>query len=175
MSIEDWGSIGEIVGALATILTLIYLSLQIRQNNIQSKSEALRVATQTWVDQQRSVFETQEKVAFIRKAMTDYDALSQDEKGLFFGILLGYVAPFANIYDKYQAGLMEEDTYQSIEAAFISVVTTPGAKACINSFEEHTKLPPYIMRYVNGDLDGTGIPPMTESFDFMLTSTGSDT
>ena len=175
MSIDELGSVGEIVGAIATILTLIYLSLQIRQSNIQTKSEAHRVATQAWVDQQRSVFETPEKVAFMRKAMTDYDSLSQDEKGVFFGILLGYIAPFANIYDKFQAGLMEPAAYQSIEEAFTSVFTTPGARACINSFEEHTMLPPYIMKYVNGDLKGRTIPPMTESFDFMIAEAGRDT
>ncbi len=32
MTIQDWGAIGEIIGAIATIATLIYLATQIRQN-----------------------------------------------------------------------------------------------------------------------------------------------
>ena len=32
MSIQDIGSIGELVGALAVIISLIYLATQIRQN-----------------------------------------------------------------------------------------------------------------------------------------------
>lgn len=30
MSIQDWGAIGELVGALAVVATLIYLSIQIK-------------------------------------------------------------------------------------------------------------------------------------------------
>ena len=32
MSLEDWASIAEIVGALAVVLTLAYLAVQVRQN-----------------------------------------------------------------------------------------------------------------------------------------------
>ncbi len=35
MSIQDWGAIGEIVGALAVVASLIYLAAQIRQNTRQ--------------------------------------------------------------------------------------------------------------------------------------------
>ena len=32
MSLQDWGAIGEMVGALAVVITLIYLTKQIQQN-----------------------------------------------------------------------------------------------------------------------------------------------
>ena len=32
VTIQDWGSVGEIVGAVATMATLLYLTTQIRQN-----------------------------------------------------------------------------------------------------------------------------------------------
>ena len=35
MSIQDWGAIGEIVGALAVVASLIYLAVQIRQSTRQ--------------------------------------------------------------------------------------------------------------------------------------------
>ena len=35
MSIQDWGAIGEIVGAIAVVASLIYLAIQIRQNTAQ--------------------------------------------------------------------------------------------------------------------------------------------
>ena len=39
MSIQDWAAIGEIVGAIAVIVTLIYLATQIRQNTRQIRCE----------------------------------------------------------------------------------------------------------------------------------------
>ena len=35
MTIQDWGAIGEIIGALAVVASLIYLAMQIRQNTRQ--------------------------------------------------------------------------------------------------------------------------------------------
>ncbi len=32
MTIQDWGAIGELIGGVAVIATLVYLSMQIRQN-----------------------------------------------------------------------------------------------------------------------------------------------
>ena len=162
------GAIGEIVSAFAVIVTLFYLAFQIRQTNVQTKSEALRIAIQAWVDQQRRAFETEEDVAFMRKAMNNYKNLSQDEKGRFFGVLLGYIAPFSNIREKHLAGLMDESAFHSVEEAFANVVTSPGARDCIESFQRHTALPTYIMEYVRGNEPArTKILPMSETFDFV--------
>jgi len=35
MSIQDWGAIGEIIGAIAVVASLVYLAAQIRQNTQQ--------------------------------------------------------------------------------------------------------------------------------------------
>jgi hypothetical protein len=40
MTIQDWGAIGEIVAALGVIGSLLYLSLQIRQNNAYIRAQA---------------------------------------------------------------------------------------------------------------------------------------
>ena len=39
MTIQDLGSIGELVAAMATLGTLIYLALQIRQNSQTVKAQ----------------------------------------------------------------------------------------------------------------------------------------
>ena len=42
MTIQDWGAIGEIVGGIGVILTLIYLATQIRQNSKLIASASLQ-------------------------------------------------------------------------------------------------------------------------------------
>ena len=41
MTIQDLGSIGELVAALATVATLAYLAIQIRQNTLQLEQSTL--------------------------------------------------------------------------------------------------------------------------------------
>ncbi len=168
MSIQDWGAIGEILGALAVFLSLGYLALQIRHSNIQAKAESLRTATQAWVDQQQKAFDSEEKVAFMRRALHDYGGLSNDEQGKLWAILLGYIAPFDNLYNQYHAGLLRKEVFESIEGAFISIVTSPGAKDCLESFHESAPLPEYLMLYISGVEQGANaVKPMSETYVFL--------
>ncbi len=41
MTISELGSLGEIIGAVATVATLLYLSLQIRANTLATKRQSL--------------------------------------------------------------------------------------------------------------------------------------
>lgn len=49
MTIQDWGAIGELVGGLAIIISLIYVGLQIRQSTLASKAEAHRAYTDNYI------------------------------------------------------------------------------------------------------------------------------
>ena len=55
MTIQDWGAIGEIAGALLVGFTLIYLAIQLRQNTISVETSASR-SDRVWrclVDRER--------------------------------------------------------------------------------------------------------------------------
>lgn len=45
MSIQDWGAIGEILGAVGVILTLLYLAIQIRQNTHATRAASHHAVT----------------------------------------------------------------------------------------------------------------------------------
>ena len=50
MSIQDLGALGEFVGSLGVIVTLIYLAIQIRSNTRATKASAGFQATHSWAD-----------------------------------------------------------------------------------------------------------------------------
>lgn len=55
MALQDLGSIGGLVGALATVAMLGYLAVQVRQNSSQLR-EATRVASMTPIDRTVEAF-----------------------------------------------------------------------------------------------------------------------
>lgn len=48
MNIQDWGAIGEVVSAVAVIITLVYLALQLRQNTKALRTNAAWDAETIW-------------------------------------------------------------------------------------------------------------------------------
>ncbi len=94
MTIQDWGAIGELVGGVAVIVTLIYLAFQIRQNTRQfSRSvEATQLAAfERNVESSSHIRELlllhPDLIALLLKGYDSYKELDTSEK-VRFGMLL---------------------------------------------------------------------------------------
>ena len=48
MTIQDLGSLGELIAAVATIATLVYLAMQIRQNTKQVRASTFQGVSRGW-------------------------------------------------------------------------------------------------------------------------------
>ena len=48
MTMQDWGALGEVIGAIAVVITLIYLAKQIRQNTIAMQEGRRLALAQTY-------------------------------------------------------------------------------------------------------------------------------
>ena len=48
MNVQDWGAIGEVVSAVAVVVSIVYLSIQIRSNTRATKASASFDATHSW-------------------------------------------------------------------------------------------------------------------------------
>ena len=93
MTIEELGNLGDFLAAIATIITLIYLALQIRQNTSLLKLSKTR-GTQEDADRWRTILIENKDVASIyRRGLADPDSLDADDRlrfrmlhdQLFFG------------------------------------------------------------------------------------------
>ena len=83
MNWDAIAAIGELVGATAVVITLIYLSRQFRQANRQGEIEALR---HTWdnLNQICDVFaESKEKADIVMRGRRSLDSLDPEEDLIF--------------------------------------------------------------------------------------------
>ena len=80
MTIGQLGSIGEFVAAIATIITLIYVALQIRQNSRLLENAAHR-GIQDDADRWRAYLINNREVASLyRTGLIEWDKLDSDDK-----------------------------------------------------------------------------------------------
>ncbi len=94
MTIQDWGAIGELVGGVAVIVTLIYLALQVRQNtrqfsrNVEATQLAVFERSVESGDRLRELFLLHpDLLALLLKGYDSYKELDKSEK-IRFGMLL---------------------------------------------------------------------------------------
>ena len=141
--LQEYALIGEIIGAVAIIVSLLFVAQQLQQSNRLAAADSLREGTQVWQKAYVENFGSEESTSFMRKALNDYQSLSKDEKGRFYARFFGFVAAFDTLHNQYEAGLLREETYLSIARWYYSLVQMPGVR---QMFEENDiYLAPYLL------------------------------
>ena len=50
MTLSDWGNLGQVIGALAVVASLIFVGFQIRQNTKSNQATALQLNADYWLN-----------------------------------------------------------------------------------------------------------------------------
>jgi hypothetical protein len=126
MTITELGAIGELVGAIAVVVTLVYLAIQIRQNT-HSMEESRRLAlAQTYQMRADALQEMLVRAAesqYIGPLITKLTQLgypesvealahlSPDERGRFRQWQIAQHTHWDNMHFQYQQGFLDEEYY----------------------------------------------------------------
>jgi hypothetical protein len=128
MVIEQLGSLGELVAGIATIATLFYLALQIRENTKVQKRSANREVVHNLGLQLASITENEQLAKLLLKGWDDLDSLDAVER-LQFDM---HMARFINQFDvaslDYEAGVYDEEPYQALRKSVCTYLSMPGGE-----------------------------------------------
>ena len=95
MNWEMISAVGQMLGAVGVIISIVYLAAQIRNQNKESRRAAMNVLTTHWSDLNRSLVENPELAALWIRALRSFDELDGASK-LRFGAHLGRFLRFAD-------------------------------------------------------------------------------
>ncbi len=132
MDIMELGAVGELVGGLAVIASLIYVGIQVRQGNERAqesiameRSRASREVSQNWGDLVANMTDP-EFMALLQRATGGFDNLSHVDKGRIAGWMLSYYLLVLSAFHARQEGVMNENMSHAWIAFFASFVKSPG-------------------------------------------------
>ena len=127
MTINELGSIGEVISALAVVVTLWYLAVQIRQNTHameEGRRLALAQTYQVRADALQSMLVQAADSQYIGPLITKLtqqgypedvtalDSLTPDERGRFRQWQIAQQTHWDNMFFQYQQGYLDEEYYQ---------------------------------------------------------------
>lgn len=127
MTLLELGALGEFLGSIAVLATLVYLSVQIRQNTKsmnESRKLALAQTYQMRADALQSMLVhaadsehigpiiTRLTTAGYPENIAALDVLSTDERGRFRQWQIAQQTHWDNMYFQYQQGFISEEYYR---------------------------------------------------------------
>jgi hypothetical protein len=131
MNLETLGGIGDLVGGIGVVASLIYLGIQIRQNTKALRSSSYhQAAEQTWnfclaVAQSDSLAELMAKRAVDPAGLTPAEQIrgSNADQALIFG--------FENMLRLHEEGLVDPDVWQNILVNTMVFLDGPYCRAML--------------------------------------------
>ena len=128
MNWEAVGAIGEIVGAAGVIITLLYLSIQLRQNTRASQITAIQSSMENSATFSELIAINEEVAHVFWQGLTDPEALSAADKRRFVGILNIFLRREAVAFYLHREGMMPDDLWAAREASFTGALNQRGLR-----------------------------------------------
>ena len=127
MTIQDLGSIGELVAAIATLVTLIYLATQVRQNTRALKSATFQNISGEMGKNVEPIISNADLAAVMVKGNTDPDSLSAEERLRYSSMLVASFRRLESVYVQHQLGSIDEELKEGFEISMMAVLQIPFA------------------------------------------------
>lgn len=126
----DWdaiGAIGEIVGALAVVISLVYLGAQIRNQNRESRSAAVREILEGFRTE-ISAFRNSDLAELLKRGGQEFEALSDTEKIQFIAMIQGPFRLWEEAYLQYEDDRLSKQLWNGIHAQMRDFFSMKGTQ-----------------------------------------------
>lgn len=135
MDLMELGAIGELVGGVAVLVTLVYLALQTRRNTAQlqettrtNRLHAMRGLNDTGHDLRMILFQHPDLLDFYISGLVDYESLDRKNRIRFSLYQSDVMLLFQEAFRRNRDGFIDPEMWAGTERAHDEVLRTPGFK-----------------------------------------------
>jgi hypothetical protein len=125
VTIQDLGSLGELVAAFATIATLAFLAVQIRASTNADRTEAELELPQKLAEWHSRVSAQPDLARIWDAAAEDFQSLGPDEVRRFRWLVAELFLVFEASFYAHQGGLLSEPSWQKKRETMLGLLENP--------------------------------------------------
>ena len=127
MNWEAIGAIGDFMGGIVVVVSVVYLAVQIRQSNRHAEASA----ELSWIQGLNEIWDrwtVQPTMIAVRKGLRDFDGLSKNEQVLF-QMQVGALINHCMVADQlWRRRLISEETREAAIDVLARILRTPGGQ-----------------------------------------------
>ena len=128
MSIQDLGAIGETVGAVAVVITLIYLAKQIRENSRQIRVSSITAINQLINEGFDPIYNNQAYSEVWFRGLESRELLDDFQRNLFDLFMARLMNSFCTVLVQYQNDTLDEIDYQRYVGVYRGIAKSEGGQ-----------------------------------------------
>lgn len=128
MSIQELGSIGELIAAIATVLTLVYLAIQVRQNTRALKASTFQSISSELGQNVQPILQTPDMATIWAKGLDAPDTLSADERLKHQAMYMAMFRRLESVFVQTELGSIDREFVAGAELSLLSLLSTQFAR-----------------------------------------------
>ena len=126
LTLIDLASVAQVVGALAVVVSIVYVAIQVKGNSIAVRAAsgtAANAAVQNWYT---ALGSDQQACSVYVKAMTSPEPLPRDEEFQFIVMTHALMLAFQNSYFLERERTIDSELREAMTVTFLGVKDLPG-------------------------------------------------
>jgi len=114
-TLQDLGNLGEFMGALGVIVSLVYLAKQMQQNTTSVRAASFNSMVQNSLRLLEHAFIDHEFAGFLHKAENDPSSLSPEERVRWDSYMTAVYRHFGNLVYQHRMGALDQEMWEAYE------------------------------------------------------------
>lgn len=129
MTWQAVGAIGEVIGGIGVMVTLLYLALQVRHNTAEMRSAASESVTENLREWLLPMIRDPEVSRIWRVGAEGWEHFGADDKARFFHITFVWLKTIEAAHYQYVRGRLDPQVWRGWEGVVVSYLLAPGVQA----------------------------------------------
>jgi hypothetical protein len=129
MTLEDLGNLGEFIGAIAVVVSLVYLAVQIRQNTKTVRTSTYQAVLNSNIQAQNPILYNPHVDRVYQLGRRDPSQLTAEEWPLFTMIIAQLLINYEATYLQHEHGVVDSDYWRGRQSVLKRFVAQPGVRA----------------------------------------------
>ena len=128
MNWEMLSAIGQMVAAIGVIPSLIYLAIQIREQNKERRRAGINILTAQWSELVKSAQESREFAALFLQGVRSFDSLDAPDKLRFTAFFTRYTRNCEGMFIYYRDGALDKPLWEEVERTIADYFAYHGVR-----------------------------------------------
>ena len=128
LTLEQMSYLAEIIGVIAVVISLLYMSIQLRQNTDAIKLGTSHAVTEEFRGMFSLISSNQGILDSLVVAAQEPFKLSGAEKGRYYTFTNNLVLAYQNAFMQMNKGILEKEHWEGMNRMMIDYTSTPGFK-----------------------------------------------
>ena len=128
-TLKKMHQVGELTAAVAVVLSLIFVGLEIRQSSATAQAAAAQAVHENFAAWYTAAQSDPVLLELSTKGMRDYSSLSETERAQFIAMFMAFCSHTQDAFFKWREGSLSPELFRGWEYLSMNFFSTPGGIA----------------------------------------------